>query len=334
MLVVLVLQHGAWAQGPPDIVWQVPGHINKVDAVAFSPSGQVVASGAGDEVKLWGAENGTLIDTFAGHAAGVLSVDLSPDGQLMAAGYIVSGYPPGGVMNLWEISAHTVRYDFGGCYVAFSPDGGLIASGGGGVNRYLTLHHVSDGREVFTVYTGAYILDVAYSPDGEIIATAGSDNNINLWDAASGDLLRSLSGHTDDVVSIAFSPNGAILASGAGGWDDPGESTIRLWRVTDGTLIRTVDGHGYWVDAVAYSPKGLFLISGGRDGLTPIGAKIKLWRVPDGKILQYYDEGVSTGIGSIDYSPGGEFYLYGRSDGDVVLAHTPIVETCFIGTVM
>ena len=323
-LLALGHQQGAWAQGSPDIVWQVSGTY-AVDDVAYSSGGAIVASAARDEVILREAENGNLLDTFAGHEEALISVDLSPDGEFVGAGYIVSGYPPSGEMKQWQISPPVLWFDFPGCFVAFSPDGELVASGGGGPLRYLFLHYTATGQELWYAYTGTYITDVAYSPDGGIIGTGGTDNNIQLWDAATGTLVRTLSGHTDDVSCIAFSPDGAMLVSGAGGWDEPGESTIKLWRVSDGMLLRTLDGHGYWVDDLAYSPDGLYVVSSGRDGLTPIGAKIKFWRVSDGELMLYYDEQVSTGVAGIDYSPGGEYFLYGRSDAELVLAHNPLL---------
>jgi WD40 repeat protein len=66
-------------------------------------------------------------------------------------------------------------------------------------------------------------------------------------------------GHADYVNSVAFSPDGTLLASGS---DD---KTIKLWRVSDGSLVRTLTGHTYWVNSVAFSPDGTLLASGSSD---------------------------------------------------------------------
>ena len=275
-----------FAQGDPDIVWMNDPQDGSVDGVDFSNDGQFVASGAGENARLWDASDGTLLSTFSGHDVGIASVDISPDGEILAAGYIIGGYPPGGGSKLWNIAEGSLMYRTGGCFVSFSGDGQYVASGGGGALRYLFVYRVSNGSELFYVYTGDYIGDVAFSPDGSIVAACGSDNTIKLYDAQNGDLLRTLSGHTDDVNTIAFSPDGQMLASGAGGWDDPGEASIKLWRVIDGTLIRTLSGFDQVVYDVEFAPDGKTLISAGRDGSNPyIHLRIKFWRISDGALL-------------------------------------------------
>jgi WD40 repeat protein len=309
----------------PDILWETEGHTRSVYGVAFSQDGQTVASGADysdSSAKLWQASDGTLLHTFPDNDDGILSVDISSDNQFLAAGYIVTGYPPGGKMNLWEISSETVINDFGGCYVSFSPNGEFIASGGGGANRYLFVHRVSNGERIWDNYTGAYISDVKFSPDGKLVATSGSDNKIKLWDAETGDLIDTLNGHTNDVSCIAFSSDSEMIASGSGGYDVSGESNIKLWKVSDGSLIRNLEGHGEWVYDVEFVPNGEYLVSSGREDTSPYKTKINFWRISSGDVYTSFNEQALD----IDYSPVGNLFVYGKSDGHVVCAKSPFLQ--------
>jgi subtilase family serine protease len=113
------------------------------------------------------------------------------------------------------------------------------------------------------------------------------------------------------VTSVAFSPDGSLLASGS--WD----ATIKLWRVSDGALVRTLTGHTRRVNSVAFSPDGSLLASGSWD------ATIKLWRVSDGALVQTYDQETGTRVLSIQFSPNGQLFGYGRGDATVVVARNP-----------
>jgi len=111
--------------------------------------------------------------------------------------------------------------------------------------------------------------------------------------------VRTLEGHKKAVNSVAFSPDGTIIASGAGGgllWSN--DNTVRLWRVSDGTLIRTLEGHNKQVNSVAFSPDGVVLASGSLD------KTVRLWQFSDGKLLrtlEWYEEEVT----SVTFSPDG-----------------------------
>ena len=110
-----------------------------------------------------------------------------------------------------------------------------------------------------TILQGTHgVSSVSFSPDGQILASGGHyDPTIRLWDVATGDTIRRLSGHTGSVLSVSFSPDGQILASGGH------DNTIRLWDVATGDTIRTLSGHPGWVLSVSFSPDGQILASGG-----------------------------------------------------------------------
>ena len=67
---------------------------------------------------------------------------------------------------------------------------------------------------------------MAFSPDGKTLASGSYDNTVRLWDVESGQLINTLTGHTDYVFSLAFSPDGKILASSSR------DGAVLLWDMS------------------------------------------------------------------------------------------------------
>ena len=115
--------------------------------------------------------------------------------------------------------------------------------------------------------------------------------------------------HKGWVSSVAFSPDGKMLASGSH------DETVRLWRVSDGSLLRTLEGHTAAVSNVAFSPDGQTLASGAQDHT------VRLWRVSDGALLHTL-EGHAHAVTSVAFSPDGQALASGAQDHTVRLWRT------------
>ena len=150
--------------------------------------------------------------------------------------------------------------------------------------------------------------DIAYSPDSTRLAVASSIG-IWLYDTATHQEVALLTGHTDDVISVAFSPDGSALASGS--WDE----TVRLWDAVTGQEKATLTGHagltGAGVMSVAFSPDGDTLASGGF-------RQVRLWDAKTGQPKATLRR--HTGyVYSVAFSPDGGTIASGSESGTIIL---------------
>jgi len=270
----------------PNPLWQclhtLSGHsgvLSSVNAIAVSPDGNTLASGGDDKnIKLWDLDTKKVLANLSGHSQPVTSVAFSPNGQILATA------SDDKTIKLWQIEtleeictlsghSHTVKS------VAFSPNGQILASGSW--DKTIKLWDVNTGTEICTM-TGhqLQVNSVAFSPQGEILASASYDRTIRLWqipifadlhkkfkNRPCYSLLSTFSGHAWAVLTVAFSPDSQILATGS---DD---NTIKLWEVNTGQLIYTLVSHSWSVVAVAFTADGETLLSASCD------KTVKLWRV-------------------------------------------------------
>ena len=152
-----------------------------------------------------------------------------------------------------------------------------------------------------------FINSVAYSPDGTRIASGSSDRTIKLWDAVSGEELKTLRGHADSVLSIAFSLDGRRIVSGST------DNIVKFWDAASGTELQTLNlGHADGVESIAFSSDGRWIASGGKDGL------VKLWNAQNRVELRTLS-GHTDKVNKIAISPDGTRIASVSSDGTLKL---------------
>ena len=117
-------------------------------------------------------------------------------------------------------------------------------------------------------------------------------------------LEKTLTGHSDSVLSAAYSSDSRYLVSGSG------DNTIKIWEVAKGKELRTLTGHSSGVYSVVYSPDGRYLASGSGDNT------IKIWEVATGKELRTLT-GHSDSVWSVAYSPDGRYLASGNYDNTI-----------------
>ncbi|MDE0427259.1 MAG: WD40 repeat domain-containing protein [Candidatus Poribacteria bacterium] len=310
-------------------------HRYAVYSVAFSPDGQILASGSADKtIGLWSAtaekqtglkiSNSVSVDKTINpwKAARVTSQLMSSDGNVS------------NTKHLKTLVGH--RYTVHS--VAFSPDGKTLASGS--EDNTIILWDTTTGEHTRTLAspTGPFVeptgtlvghtdtvYSVAFSPDGRTLASSSEDSTVLLWDTTTGEHIKTLArptgpfvgptdplaGHTDTVYSVAFSPDGQILASGSA------DNTIILWDATTGQYKQTLTGHKRAVYSIAFSPDGQILASGSWD------KTIILWDTTTWKYIHILT-GHEKVVYSVAFSPDGQVLASGSADKAIILWDTTI----------
>jgi WD40 repeat protein len=266
---------------------------------------------------------------------GPSSINLSPDGKLLLAGYRDGSFrlldpatfqvflevkdahqkavtamdmPPkmdfiltagGNEIKLWNRSGKHIG-NFSGhattiWNVDISNDGKYAVSSA--FNKTFILWDVYNG--VIAEYMRGHddvTLSVAISPDNSLIASGSNDLTIRIWDLETRQVLTTLHGPTREIYDVAFSPDGRMLAAASG------EHTIRVYDLENEDLTHLLKGHRDAVKKLAFSPEGRFLVSASEDH------SLILWDVVTGDRIHTFLLNGDIPLDVVFHPDGGSFY--------------------------
>jgi WD40 repeat protein len=165
---------------------------------------------------------------------------------------------------------------------------------------------------------------LAFSPDGNLLASGGKDMAVNIWDAATGQLLKHLSEFDGEVEPLAFSADGKVLATGD--W----AGVIQFWDVATGTKLPSPPEHGLGrrIMSIAFSPDGRYFAASAGGAYNGGLGGVALWRIEGGgtnleararTVFQRVPGPASAGAGCVAFSPDSQLLAWADCDTSVHL---------------
>jgi RNA polymerase sigma factor (sigma-70 family) len=305
-----------------------------VTAIAFTADGKQLVSASNHVIRVWDAATGKEVRQLK--AINIMGLAVSPLGKVMASAQnnniqvwdLVTGEP--------KFSRHTP-----GFAVAISPDGRVLATGGRtGMDSDdpVVLWDLRTGNKLRSLSGSMYqVFGLAFSPNGKSLAAVSCGDSgfsppksahksarpqiIRLWDVETGKL-QELDGHAGGATSLAFSPDGKVLATGGHDgaliwWNSATRKQLRKIKLVEDVYYHRkgnrIDSGG--IHALAFAPNGKTIASANHDGT------VRLFDAATGKQLQVLRGHAHSVVGVI-FSPNGKILASGSYDQTVRLWDT------------
>lgn len=292
-------QEGSGMLGQYTPLLTLKGHKNQVSALAFSPDGKtlITASSYGN-IRVWDT-TGSERFTCSGHFKNPLGLVFSETGSTFTSVYHLTWNSV--QLKDWDVNTGnriSVRFlNIDNAFAAISPDGKTIIAHNYWNRDITQLWDVNAKRACFTLkepsrkeqnprHRFEFRAGFTFSPDSTAVASGRQNNVVQLWDTTArqpsgikkffgfADTRHprlTIQGHPVHVRTLAFSPDGKMLAVGSN------LGAVHLWDAHTGTKLFTLKEHSNKIRALAFSPDGKTLASGSANG------KIILWDTENGK---------------------------------------------------
>ncbi|TPX37654.1 hypothetical protein SmJEL517_g00777 [Synchytrium microbalum] len=300
------------------------GHNETILSVVVSSDKAVVVSAAADmTIRVWNGTSGVLVKSLLSHTDIITSMTFSSDGFRLISGsedetikfWHLSSFESGG-------KAHDGRHESAVLTGSYSGDERKIVTGS--YDTSLKIWDVNTNK-LLTTLTGhrrgiiwiplkgsnyklaetdvfqlIAVLSAAFLDENRIVSSS-SDATLRVWNSTTGEVIRVLEGHTNDIWTVRVTSDNKFILSGSN------DTTMRLWSATSYDYIRTYTGHTGPVRCVAFSPDNRRILSAASD------CDAKVWDLETGKCLATL-EGHTEPVWSCTYSPNGKLIVTGAYD--------------------
>jgi WD40 repeat protein len=257
-----------WDIATGKLLRTLEGHTSWVGSVAVTPDGARVITAGGDRtIRVWDLKTGRQMEILEGHTLAIRGLALSADGRTLASASSDK------TCRLWDLSTNKEIKKFGDGKesfesVAIAPDGSRVLAGN--ESGTIVVYDAKTGNVVskFDKHGVSVVYAIAVTRDGKTAISGARDKEIQVWELATGQALKTLSGHTEQVYQVVLSPDEKQLLSVSY------DRTIRIWDLTTGKELKRFDGHSDGVQGACYQPDGRSIFSASWD------KTIRKWRVP------------------------------------------------------
>jgi eukaryotic-like serine/threonine-protein kinase len=265
-----------------------------VEAIAFSPrSDQFASCDRGTRIALRNTADGTVQRYLEGHAGRITCLSYDSGGNRLASA------SRDGSVRIWNLTTgveERILTDHGTAAVwavVFSPDGTKMASASSDLTERLWSTETWSAERIYRGHQ-KQVYCLAFSPDGRMLFSGDDEGTMKQWDTdfpgPRSDMWE-LSGHTGIVNNVAFSADGAVMATSAGHWKHNDDTTARIWDANSGAMIKTLAGHGASVRYTAFHPTASIYATSSHD------KTIRIWDRDTHstiRVLGPFDDGVNV----------------------------------------